>query len=160
MPNLCVKSEFLLVECNGSFGVPYNVLHYSYENSTVPPIINVKSLNAASCVVGLCIDTWTHTFCEVKKSRSYSAVILLNTCQELKRKALRGCTYHIFSWPKRYWVKTSMALEGRETLLSSLPWKWGKTRGTDHAEHSGHWHAAEGSLPSSRWPSIYLNESG
>lgn len=87
MPNLCVKSEILLVEGNGSSGVPYNILHYSYENSTVPPMIHVKSLNVTSCMIGLCIDTWAHTFLEVKKSRSYLEVILLDTCKELKSSA-------------------------------------------------------------------------
>lgn len=87
MPNLCVKSEILLVECNGSFGVPYNILHYSYENSTVPPMMHVRSLHVTSCMVGLCIATWAHIFLEVKKSRSCSAVILLDTCKELKRSS-------------------------------------------------------------------------
>lgn len=40
----------------------------------------------------------------------------------------------------------AMALEGRETLLSSLLWKWRKSRETEHAEHSGHRHVAEGTL--------------
>lgn len=57
MPNLCVKSEFVLVEHNGSFGVPLNILLYSYENFTMPLMIHVKISPVTSRVVGLCIDT-------------------------------------------------------------------------------------------------------
>lgn len=101
MPNLYVKSEFVLVERNGSFGVPFNILHESYENFTMPLMIHVKSLSVTSCMVGLCIDTCEHIFLEVMKP-SYSAVILLDICKEPKRQAPRGCTCLICSWLKRY----------------------------------------------------------
>lgn len=102
MPNLCVKSEFVLVEHNGSFGVPFNILHESYKNFTMPLMIHVKSLSVTSWMVGLRIDTCEHIFLEVKKPRSYSAVILLDACKEPKRQAPRGSTCLICSWLKRY----------------------------------------------------------
>lgn len=105
MPNLCVKSEFVLVEHNGSFGVPFNILHHSHENFTMPLMIHVKSLDVTSCVVGLYIDTREHIFLQLKKARSYSAVILLETCKEPKRQAPRDCACLILSWLKRYWGK-------------------------------------------------------
>lgn len=101
MPNLRVKSEFVLAERNGSFGVPFNMLCYSYENFTVPVMIHVKSLSVPACMVGLCIDTREHIFLEVKNSVSYSAVILLDACKEPKRKAPRGSVCLVLSWLER-----------------------------------------------------------
>lgn len=189
MPNLCVKSEILLVECNGSFGVPYNILHYSYENSTVPPMIHVKSLNllcgrSVYWHMGiyfswgkevkklLSSDSFGHLLGAEKTSsagmhRPYVFLDKKLLSKKVSVKCLYVCQVSVVSeHHTRVFCSTSDGSgSGRKrniTLILTLEVEkiqrdrpeW-NTQDIDMQQGG-----SPALLPSSRWPSIYLNEGG